>query len=217
MRDFEGRTVLFGGTFNPVHYGHLRAAEEVRERFLLQRVMFIPSCNPPLKSADLAPSSDRMRMVEIATVDNPSFDLSGIECEREGRSYTVDTIEEFIRSSGERPVFLLGADSFLDIPKWHRHERLLELTDFIVVSRPGYPLEKIRAFPWIDAVEEGDGGDALIRISSGGSRGVSLFVCIPGMEISASDIRRRVREGRSIRYLLPEGVERYIRERRLYL
>jgi nicotinate-nucleotide adenylyltransferase len=217
MRSFEGRTVLFGGTFNPVHYGHLRPAEEVRELFSLKQILFIPSADPPLKREDIAPSEDRLRMVKMATEKNPFFDVSAMECDRPGKSYTVDTLREYIRKNpGERPLFLIGSDAFLEIPLWHNPEEIISLTDFIIIRRPGPGLETIRGLSWIRSTEETGTGEVLIRIEGAGAGGISVFTDVTQIEISASEIRRSIREGRSIRYLVPEKVEMYIYEKELY-
>ncbi len=207
----EGRTALFGGTFNPIHYGHLRAAEEVREVLGLRRVVFVPSCFPPLKSEDLAEAAHRLEMTRMAVEGNPFFEVSDMECRRGGRSYTVDTLEELKRASpSSEPLFILGVDAFLDMPNWHRPERLMELCDFVVVNRPPHRIEELSRSPYLREA----GRSGLMHLSSG--RWVLGLNCTP-IAISASDIRWRLRNNLSIRYLLPESVESYIISNRLYI
>ncbi len=131
---------ILGGTFNPIHYGHLAAAEEVRDRLKLDRILFIPSYLPPHKLEENVPSAvQRMEMVRLATEGNPSFEPSDIEIKRGGRSYTIDTIEALRQAyPGTELYFITGLDSFLEIQTWHEWERLLTLCCFVVLSRPGY-------------------------------------------------------------------------------
>jgi nicotinate-nucleotide adenylyltransferase len=212
----EGRTALFGGTLNPVHYGHLRIAEEARELFRLEKVVFIPSFSPPLKSVGIAEAGHRVEMVKLAIDTNPYFVYSDIECRRGGKSYTVDTLEEMKRLRPEEEyLFLLGIDAFLDLPNWFRPERLIELCDFIVINRPPFGEGEIMRSPYIDRFEElnSESGFSVISLRSG--RVVYLLRSVP-IEISASDIRRRIRENLSIKYLLPESVESYIMSSNIY-
>ncbi len=212
---------IFGGTFNPIHYGHLAAAEEIRERLRLDRVIFVPSNIPPHKSeADMPSSRQRLEMVRLAISDNPRFELSDIEVRRGGRSYTIDTITGLSSLyPGAVLYFITGLDSFLDIQTWKDWERLLESCWFVVLSRPGYRFSSLeRLFFMKDvsrrlhALDEGEINHLDVRQGS-------VAVCldrIPLYDISSTDIRRRIREGRSVKYLLPEPVETYIIENRLY-
>jgi nicotinate-nucleotide adenylyltransferase len=183
--------------FDPVHNGHLIAAEAAREACGLSRVMFIPASDPPHKRyAGLAPAGARAEMVRLAIQDHPCFDLSPIELRRAGPSYTADTLSELRQTLGEEVALFLiiGADNVTEIGAWHRPDRILSLATVVVVRRPG-------ATP--------DRADPALR------RGMR-FVETPLIEISSTDIRRRVREGRSIRYLVPREVENYIHEHGLY-
>jgi len=207
---------VFGGTFNPIHFGHLRAAEEVREALGLERIIFMPSCVPPLKSGDLAEGGCRLEMVRLAVRDNPYFEVSDMECRRGEKSYTVTTLEELKEQHPPlEPLFILGVDAFLDIPNWYRPERLIQLCDFIVVSRPPYGVEEILKSPFIEDEGTGRGGEtpAVLTLKSG--RRVISMNCTP-IGISASEIRERLRAGRSIKYLLPETVESYIISNKVY-
>lgn len=213
---------IFGGTFNPIHYGHLRAAEEVRERIGLEKILFIPSCNPPLKGFDLAGPEDRFEMTRLAIDGNPYFDISDIECRRPGKSYTVETLSELKRLWPQKDLFLiLGIDSFIEIPEWYMPEKLMEITDFIVVSRPGFRFEGLVRMPLRSSecqaiLRELDTGRTQFgEIGLKTGRKVLLMNITP-LDISATRIRRLVREGSSIRYLLPESVEYYIISKGLY-
>jgi len=183
--------------FDPVHNGHLIAAEAAREACGLRRVMFIPAADPPHKRyTGIASAEARAEMVRLAIQDHPCFELSPIELRRAGPSYTVDTLSELRQTLGEKIglSLIIGADNVTEIGAWHRPDRILSLATVVVVRRPGATPD--RADP------------ALTR----GMR----FVETPFIEISSTDIRRRVREGRSIRYLVPREVENYIYEHGLY-
>lgn len=215
------RLGILGGTFNPIHYGHLAAAEEIRDRLRLDRVLFVPSNIPPHKSESDMPSAlQRLEMVRLAISGNPLFELSDMEVRRGGRSYTIDTITGL---AGQYPgavlYFITGLDSFLDIQTWKDWERLLASCWFVVLSRPGYKFSDLERFSFMkDAsrkLKELDEG----RIDHLDIRQGRIAVCldrIPLYDISSTDIRRRIREGRSVKYLLPEAVETYIIENRLY-
>jgi nicotinate-nucleotide adenylyltransferase len=134
------RIAVFGGTFNPVHYGHLRLAEEVREACALDSVIFMPSFITPHKNSDaLTPASVRLELLKRATADNPGFSVSDLEIRREGRSFTVDTVRELLKEPATQVSLILGSDSFNDIRSWHEYQALLQLASFIVVPRPNHP------------------------------------------------------------------------------
>lgn len=212
------RIAVLGGTFNPVHYGHLRVAEEAREGLGLDKVVFIPTAIPPHKTEEsLTPASVRLEMVRLAIADNPGFDVSDMEIKRGGRSYTVDTLRE-LKKGGPADLkisLIIGNDSFNDITTWCEYQELFKLASFIVVPRPGYaakkpgevlPVELARKF-WYDSST-----DSYLN-----SYGNTLsYMATTLIDISSSDIRRRVKEGSSVRYLLPETVIEYIMSRSLY-
>jgi nicotinate-nucleotide adenylyltransferase len=212
---------IFGGTFNPIHYGHLRAAEEVREQFDLSKVIFIPSKNPPLKTGELLDSAHRYKMTELALSGNSFFEISDIEFKRPGKSYSVDTIEE-LRSifHDANLYFILGIDAFLEIPTWWQPERLASLVDFIVISRPSYRFIDLLSSPYMHAskndLEKLDKAELELYTTTLKSNRVVIAFRVPLMDVSATEIRRRVREGKSIKYLLPESIESYIIANRLY-
>ena len=215
------RIGILGGTFNPIHYGHLAAAEEVRERLKLDRVLFIPSFHPPHKQEDDVPSAvHRMEMVRIAIIENAAFEPSDIEIKRGGKSYTIDTIEALKRTYPDAELFFItGVDSFLDIQTWNSWERLLSVCTFVVLSRPGYQFADLLKIDFLRSAEtqviELDREQRLhVEIHAGTF--IVYLEMIPLYDISSTDIRRRVKEGRSIKYLLPEAVETYIINNKLY-
>ena len=193
---------LFGGTFDPIHWGHLRNAEEVREAFSLDRLLFLPTGEPPHKKRGAAASApDRLEMVRLAIRKNPGFTLSMVEVSRPGKSYSIDTVRYFARTRRARDSFYF--------------REIFELCNFIVTSRPGnansmslerMPVAVRRLFCY-------DPKRKLYRHESGTKL---FFFKLTDIAISASDIRGRLRTGRSIRYLLPSEVETYIKRRGLY-
>jgi len=208
------RVGLFGGTFNPVHVAHLRAAEEVRERCTLDRVEFVVAAVPPHKTDEgLASTAHRRRMLELALADNPAFAVNTSELERPGRSYSIDTIEAAQASApAARFTFVLGADAFADIESWKRFDEIFARCDVAVLSRPGVTVER----PPI-AVENAFCYDPDRRVYVHASGNALAFNPITPLMISASDIRQRCADGRSIRYLVPRVVEEYIAVHGLYV
>lgn len=194
------RLGLFGGTFDPIHLGHLILAEACREACGLDRVWFVVTASPPHKRGERTGVGDRLEMARIATAGHPGFEVSEIEAGEDGPHYSYRTLE---RLSGERAgdelFFLIGADSLADLPTWRRPERIAELATIVVVNRPGID-------PGV-MVEPPDLGAAARPLQ---------IVTVPPIGISSTDLRRRVAEGRTIRYQVPRGVEAYIGERGLY-
>ena len=215
------RLGILGGTFNPIHFGHLAAAEEVRVRLKLDRILFIPSFIPPHKREEIVPHADlRMEMVRLATKGNPFFEPSEIEINRGGRSYTIDTVEALRQVfPGTDLYFITGLDSFLEIQTWHEWERLLTLSHFVVISRPGYQfidLAKIsfmkHAANELASLDQGMQLEAMVQSPS-----FTIYLeTIPLFDISSTDIRKRVKAGVSIKYLLPDTIETYIITNKLY-
>ncbi|PKM75823.1 MAG: nicotinic acid mononucleotide adenylyltransferase [Firmicutes bacterium HGW-Firmicutes-15] len=194
---------ILGGTFDPIHYGHIVAAECARDACHLDRVLFVPAARPPHKDLnEVLDSQHRFEMVKMAVQDNPDFAASALELKREGLSYTVETIASYQQEfPGAKIFFIIGVDALLLINTWKDVERLATLCNFIVVTRPGYHLrheeEPFREIP--AAIWE--------KI---------LLVPIPGLYISSSDIRQRVAKGQTIKYLLPPAIEEYILKNDLY-
>jgi nicotinate-nucleotide adenylyltransferase len=215
------RIGIMGGTFNPVHFGHLAAAEEVRERLSLDRVLFIPAFIPPHKQEEnRATAAQRRDMVLLAIAGNEHFGLSDVDLKRGGTSYTIDTINTLRSSSPESKLFFItGLDAFLDIRTWHHWEQLLGLCAFVVLSRPGYHFSDLINLEFLN-----DFTGELLSLDQGAVQqahiqpaGFDFYLQrIPQYDISSTDIRNRVREGRNIKYLLPESIEHYIIKNNLY-
>lgn len=211
------KTAIIGGTFNPIHYGHLRVAEEVRENLALDKILFVPTFMTPHKTDEMViPAQMRLDMVRLAIEDNPGFEASEMEIKRGGRSFTIETVRELKASDKDLQLSLIiGSDSFNDITTWCEYEELFTLTSFVVVSRPGYlvkkpgealPVELARKF-WYDST-------ARSYMNSYGNSIAYMETTL--LDISASDIRARVKSGSSIKYLLPASVIEYINRRGLY-
>ncbi len=210
---------VLGGTFNPIHVGHLRAAEEVAEALGLGRVLLVPSAKPPHKAGDaadpIAPGGQRLAWIEAACAGNPLLEACDVEIARGGASYTVDTLRTLTERSPERPVFIIGADAFTELGTWREPKQLFALADFAVMTRPGtdgalgdWIPESLRADFDIDP----DGAAARHRATGGALH----HVPISALDVASSDIRARVREARSIRYLVPEAVRRDIEASGVY-
>ena len=198
---------LMGGTFNPIHYGHMVTAEEALKQFKLDRVIFIPTGTPPHKTSGiLANSEDRYLMTVIATASNQDFLVSRIEIDRKGKSYTIDTLRQLKEIFKDRATlyFITGADAILEILTWKDTEEIVTLCKFIAATRPGYDIRRIE-----DLKAE------LFGVSEGASKNIFLME-IPALAISSTDIRKRIREKRPINYLLPEGVCNYLLKHELY-
>jgi len=221
------RIGILGGTFDPVHFGHLRAAESIREAMALTCLLFVPARVPPHKSRpSVATADDRYQMVASAVRGSPHFSVSRVELDREGPSYTIDTLTELGR---ERPrarlFFIIGIDAFREIRSWRRWEELLGSYSFVVHGRPGYGLagayEVVPPPVRSRLVEVGPGpmaGQGPDAPRGPHGHGPALYlVSALTLNISSTEIRALVRQGRSIRYLVPAGVEDYIISRRLYL
>lgn len=211
------RLGIFGGTFNPIHYGHLRSAEEVREAQQLDRVLFVPAATPPHKGrADLAAAEQRFAMVRRAVAGVPAFRASRVEIDRPGRSYSVDTLALLRRRHRDaRLVFIIGLDAFREIGTWKEPERLFGLCDVVVTSRP--PWADIDLAAAIPVVARGDFryNRARNELTHASGHRV-IFQRISDLAISATGVRRLRRAGRSIRFLVPAAVERYIERENLY-
>jgi nicotinate-nucleotide adenylyltransferase len=213
------RIAVFGGTFDPIHNGHLRAATLVARRFALDRVLFVPSYIPPHKRRPkIAPANARLAMVELAVRGRRRFAASPLEVAARATSYSVLTLEKIGRQwPGARLFFLLGVDAFLEIETWREWKRLLDQCRLIVATRPGTPLRKARAVLGEPLARTMVEVGRSVRIDESFLEGHRIFILpIAALPISATEIRRRVRSGLSIRGLVPRAVERYIRQERLY-
>jgi nicotinate-nucleotide adenylyltransferase len=200
------RIGLIGGTFDPVHYGHLVIAEEVRAALDLVEMVFVPTGHPPHKIGGIVTEArHRLAMLELAIASNPHFTISTIDVERPGPSYTVDTLRLFREQRGKKTAiyFVIGWDSLEELPTWYNPEEILEqVTHLVAVHRPGY--KEVRGYR--DRMEE--------RLP--GLKQRLLMMPAPQLEISATDLRQRIAHGRPIKYQTPETVEHYISEHRLY-
>lgn len=210
---------LFGGTFDPIHLGHLRAAAEVRRRTGLDRVLFIPSYLPPHKaSGAVASAGDRLRMVELACRRRAGFEASGIEVEAREKSYSILTLRKVrARAPRARLFFILGVDAFLEIGTWHLYRRVLAECLFIVTGRPGFDLDRARDV--LGGSLRGAVADFPPGRRAGGRlpSGKRVFLLpIPALDISSTAIRARVRRGAAIEGLVAPSVAAYIRDRKLY-
>lgn len=209
---------ILGGTFDPIHFGHLRLAEEMLEQAGLEQIRFIPTGMPPHRDEPLVSARRRSAMVKLAIADQPAFVLDEREVRRDRPCYTVDTLGELRAELCEdQPLCLLmGADAFLQLHTWHEWERLFELAHIVVGCRPGYALdERIEVAPELLRKHYRERLCAVSDMARAPCGGVAELA-IPKLEISATDIRRRVAEGRSIRYLLPNAVAEFIHQHHLY-
>lgn len=193
------RTLFFGGSFNPIHHGHLICSRVAAEAGGFDRVVLVPTPQPPHKpqSQELASAADRMQMCLLAVNGAPLFDVSDIELRRAGPSYTIDTARELKRQGHREVHWLIGADMLLYLPKWHEAEQLIREVHFVVMARPGWSLDwETMPTPFRSLERE--------------------VVSTPSIEISATDLRRRVAAGLPIEYLTPDPVCGYIRRHGLY-
>jgi nicotinate-nucleotide adenylyltransferase len=194
------RLGLFGGTFDPIHLGHLILAEQCREACALDRVWFVVAGAPPHKLGGRTAVAHRLEMARIAVAGHPAFEVSEIEAKRPGPHYSVETLEEVHREHPDDDLFfLIGADSLADLPSWREPEQIARLATIVVVNRPGIDPDVTARWPDL-------GPDARPMVG----------VTIPPIGIASHDLRRRVAEGKSIRYQVPRGVEAYIEAQELY-
>jgi nicotinate-nucleotide adenylyltransferase len=209
---------LFGGAFDPIHHGHLRCVEDVREQLALERVFFIPVARPPHRDQEgLAPFEHRLRMVQLAIEGNPVFAFSDVENRRDGVSYSIQTVAHFMDTAppGTELFFIVGQDAFLAIRTWREWERLLSLCSFVIMTRPGYERVGLETVLTPETAVRYSYEPIADRFR--GPAGTCLyFRAVTFLDIAASNIRERVAAGRSIAYLTPAPVQRYIEEYGLY-
>lgn len=211
------RLGIFGGTFNPVHLGHLRSAEEVREAHGLDRILFVPSATPPHKhTGGLVAATHRLAMVRLAIAGNPHFRVSAMEIERGGRSFSVDTIAALrTHLPHARLAFIMGIDAFRDIATWKDYRSIFALCDVIVTSRPPARATALRAALPVAVRREFCYRPRSRTLEHRTGHRIA-FQRLSDLDISASALRERLQHGLSIRYLVPTSVERYIARHRLY-
>ena len=203
--------IIFGGTFDPIHYGHLIAARAVAEHFGFRRVTFMPAMVPPHKggaSHESAPAADRLEMVRLAVADSGMFDVSDIELQRDGPSYTFDTLMSLRRQYGHEADlhWIIGADMLEDLPTWHKAGEVIEMARVITAARPPYS-ERIPAV--LEGLRANFTAEQVARLGDG-------VVPTPLIDISSTNIRRRLAEAKPVRYLTPDAVIGYICRRGLY-
>ncbi len=204
MRQQYSKLAIFGGTFNPIHCGHLIAAEAVREKLQLDRVIFMTSGRPPHKNDEhLASAEDRYEMVRSAIASNPYFEASRIELDRKGYTYTVDTLRTLKKEYGDttRLYFIIGTDIVDELTTWKEYENVFKLCEFVTVLRPGYDRSKLDT--------------DIKRLKEQYNVGIHV-VTIPLIDISSTDIRERCTLGRSIKYLVTDATEQFIIQHKLY-
>lgn len=195
------RIGILGGTFNPIHLGHLMIAEMALEAFNLNRVIFVPAKEPPHKEADVIEAKYRLEMVHEAVLDNPNFLVSDVEMKREGKSYTIDTVRYFYNTYGPTTefFFIAGTDTIQNLPTWKYIEELLDMCEFIGAIRPGATEDIGEIIEWF------------------GQRGSRIHILeVPEIKLSATDLRYRLRQGLSTRYMLPRSVYQYIKRHKIY-
>ncbi len=195
---------VFGGTFDPPHHGHLQVAEEVRRELDLARIIFVPAGQPYFKEAlNVLPAHRRLEMVSLAVRGKPYFQLSTLEADRPGRSYTVDTLSQLrdLLNGGDELFFILSWGSLAELSRWREPSRIIEFCKLVVVPRPGYLPPDLKA----------------LESQIPGLSKRLIMMAKPRIDISASEIRRRVAQGLPISHLVPEVVAKYIKFHRLYL
>jgi nicotinate-nucleotide adenylyltransferase len=210
---------ILGGTFDPIHYGHLRLAEELAGTLKLDQVRLVPSGTPPHRAAPGVPAAHRLAMVELAAAENPRFSVDGREVRRAGPGYTFDTLAELRAEAGDtRPLALLvGADAFLEFATWHRWHEIFGLAHIAVAHRPGYPVER-----WAERMPQPLAREYSARLMQQplathlSPAGGIVVVPFTALDISATAVRDMLRAGASPRYLLPDPVLNYIQTHRLY-
>lgn len=191
------RIGIFGGTFNPIHYGHLINAEIVKEDFSLDKIIFIPvKCPVHKKLIGSITSNDRLKMLEIAIQGNSGFDISTAEIDRDSESYTITTLHELSEIYPEDKLYLIiGSDSFLEIDTWKEPVEILKIASLIIIKRPGDNISDVDKYKMAKEI---------------------LIANNPNIELSSSNIRDRIKNGKSVRYMIPERIQEYIRNRGLY-
>ena len=214
----QNKIGLFGGTFDPIHFGHLRAAEEIREILKLDKVYFIPSGVPPHKTESrITDAQKRLQMIRNAIEGNSFFDVSEFELRRDTPSYTIHTLEHFIETENDVELyFILGNEQFNNIETWKDYLTLFELSNFAVITRPGFseldsckvPLALKEEFRYYNSIEN--------VISYTNNAKEIVFIEIKGIEISSTDIRSFVESNKSIKYLVPDKVRNFIVSEKLY-
>ena len=217
MKGRLSRLGILGGTFDPIHLGHLRLAEEVREELELDRVYLVPAAAPPHKGRTaVTPFSHRLAMARIGSEESPFLEVHDLEGHRRGFSYSIVTLKKFHELYGPHLdlFFIIGVDAFLEIETWKRYGELFDFANFVVIERPGFPTRKLMIFLSSSGLALKRAGRGMSFLAPSGKRLIYKRATL--MDISSTEIRDRVARGRSIRFLVPEGVRSYIVEKGLY-
>ncbi len=212
------RLGLFGGTFNPIHIGHLRAAVEVREAFDLDKLLLIPSACPPHKNVrNIASAEDRLEMVRLAVQGVPQIEVTDVELVRSGPSYTIETLRHFRDQLGPQGTihFLVGQDAFSEITTWKSYHQLFATAHFIVMARPGSKVESLESFVHTHVSKDYKYDETSCRYMHPRWHSIYCFK-ITHLDISATQTRNWIRQGRSVRFLIPDSVEGFIKKKGLY-
>jgi len=211
------RLGILGGTFDPIHFGHLRLAEEVGEELALENVYLIPAALPPHKDRrPLTAFEQRLAMIRMAAQESPILEAQDLEGHRQGLSYSIETLKEFRRlfKSDLELFFILGMDAFLEIETWKEYQRLFDYAHFVIINRPGVQSETLESFLLtldVGFKREGKGNTFIVP-----SGNILIYKEVPHMDISSTNIRERVASGKSIRFLVTGAVRAYIMEKGLY-
>ncbi len=208
MEKSDSKIVLFGGSFNPIHNGHLLAAELIRQEYNLKKVIFIPAAKSPHKGKnDLALSQHRLIMSVMATNSNPCFEVCDIEIKRGGESYTIDTVKELEKEKGGDLSMMIGSDTVLEFSTWKNALELSKRCKILVVNRPGYEFKKYFSRQLVANSVASSAGNLLEEME---------MVEIKGLDVSSTEIRDLVHQGKSIKYLVPPAIEEYIHKHKIY-
>lgn len=218
-RSEKQRVGLFGGTFDPVHMGHLRAAEEIREYFGLGKVWFIPSALPPHKESEhVTPSRQRLEMLSLAVDSNPHFDICEYELEKKTTSYTVETLRYLTEKHSDLDFyFIVGHELFSEIETWKEYKELFTLSNFVVITRPGFSDDESAEIPLaLEPDFSYDKQEENVRVYRNKGSKIIAFTHIRGFDISSTEVRQLIAAGKSIKYLVPSRVEDFIIKHNLY-
>lgn len=216
------RIGICGGTFNPIHFGHLRTAEEAAEMLSLDRVVFMPSGITPFDKPEPVAAGHRYKMVKAAIEGNPRFTISSIEVKTRGKSYTVDTLAKLRnRFKKSELFFMIGIDAFSDLPAWKSPDRIVNAVNMIIISRPGFTFYGLRSSPYLKDVpvrilKDLDKGKITMFEFDLSEKRKGYLCSVTGLDISASNIRQLIMAGKEVNYLLPESVKSYIISNNLY-
>ena len=217
MKGSSLRLGILGGTFDPIHLGHLRLAEEVGEELALERVYLVPAGAPPHKGVkSVTPFLHRLAMVRIGAQESPLLDVHDLEGKRQGLSYSIETLTKFheLYGPGLQLFFIIGVDAFLEIETWKRYGELFDFANFVVIERPGFPIRILMGFLRSSGLSLEREGKGMSFLAPSGNRLIYKRATL--MDISSTEIRQKVGGGKSIRFVVPEGVRAYIVEKGLY-